>query len=450
MSEYGELVVLGYSSYRRVGGNQIDKHQWLPVGAPNSQFRLLPKTHGNAMVPRTSRLAETTLAKAALTAALQRAWKGATPASQYVCVPTEASSMWVTEYVPSPDADMFQLGRQPSALNDFVVPGHLHGAKGTISRFAARIVCDRAPPYECRVYAGGFDTDRQLMLPSNAPKFCAVCVQWAKDASHSGCVGRVPAVADGNNHLTLFDTQTHDDDAKVAVDAVTRNGVRLWLPEHQQWFEVSVHGRLYAVAATDVLSERATIHRPTAGPVAPRAVLTHGAIVDLGGVHVKFLHALRPSHNASTMATHLDRLLNVHCPVQLHALHFDDPTTLPHVFPACGHVFGFDTRLAKLKQCPLCRTASTLVPLRLATANGQRLLSRDERTRQPEFVFNPCGHVAGAQLAVESVTVRLPSGKTICPFCATTLDRARPYSKLYFYSDDEDGDDNVTTTTAAG
>lgn len=60
--------------------------------------------------------------------------------------------------------DMFQLGRMQGPENDFVVRGPLHQSTpqskvcGPISRYAVRLLVDRAAPHRCRIYAGGFNS----------------------------------------------------------------------------------------------------------------------------------------------------------------------------------------------------------------------------------------------------------------------------------------------------
>lgn len=60
--------------------------------------------------------------------------------------------------------DMYQLGRMQGGENDFAVRGPLHQSKsggkvcGPVSRYALRLLVDRAPPYRCRIYAGGFNS----------------------------------------------------------------------------------------------------------------------------------------------------------------------------------------------------------------------------------------------------------------------------------------------------
>ncbi|RHY04965.1 hypothetical protein DYB25_003918 [Aphanomyces astaci] len=471
---YGELVVLGYSSYKRRQATSatVDKSQWVPVGAPNCHFGLVKRPVANALVPTKTVLVESSLQKRAFTHALDHALQATS--SRYVCVPVTDTATLVTEYAPSTanQADMFQLGRQPSPCNDFVVPGHLHGAKGTVARFTARIVCDRTPPYTCRVFAGGFDSDHQVMVPLNAPKFCPTCQQWTSTWSrdHAKCILPMASTSHGGGSsgddlkITVCGIQSSTGStATHTVDALTRNGLRLWRPDSQTWAEVSVHGSLYAVPTA---SSSTSFARPTSSPITTEAVLMHGSILDIGGVYVKFV--LRPSSRPVTSL--LLELTTLHCPVQLTPLHFTNhhpqakpqivpidkdqvvpayiPRGLqPHVYPACGHVCGYNAQMAS--SCPLCRTPSSLVPLQLAPLNGHRLVC-DDVPGIPGYVFNPCGHMTGAALAAEAVALRVQSsGKSICPFCAKTLDSLRPYSKLYFYIDDDDDHQHPMDTVGA-
>ncbi|ETV99763.1 hypothetical protein H310_07815 [Aphanomyces invadans] len=463
---YGELVVLGYSSYKRQGAAATRGH-WLPVGAPNTRFCLTRRSTPNALVPERVVFVESRLQKRELTHGLQQALATG-KSTKFVCIPVSATTTVATELVESSMFDLFQLGRQPSPHNDFVVPGHLHGDKGTMSRFAARIMCDRAPPYTCRVFAGGFDTDHHVAVPMNAPKFCRSCQRWSSSSSTCKCIASTIVSnrvlgANHENTVTAFGFTN----SIQPVDALTRNGVRLWRPETQSWVEVSVHGQIYAVSTASSSSSTAAFARPTGAPIAMEAVLTHGCILDLGGVHVKFIYPSSNNAPPGSLALRLESL-RVHCPVHLHPLqfgpyppihskrHHHEPSPQdgipsafqPHVYPACGHVCGYNARMASTQQCPLCRTPSTLVPLRVATRHGQRLLTSTlDHEQVPDCVFNPCGHMVDAALAAESAALRLATtGKSICPFCAKSLDPRRPYSKLFFYRDDYD---DVETVGAA-
>uniref|UniRef100_A0A182TBH9 Pellino FHA domain-containing protein n=1 Tax=Anopheles maculatus TaxID=74869 RepID=A0A182TBH9_9DIPT len=77
----------------------------------------------------------------------------------------------IVEYKEDPDTDMFQVGRSSESPIDFVVmdtlPGDKKDAKivqSTISRFACRILVDRADGNKARIYAAGFDSSRNIFL----------------------------------------------------------------------------------------------------------------------------------------------------------------------------------------------------------------------------------------------------------------------------------------------
>lgn len=412
-----------------------------------------------------------------------------------MCVPmndTDPHAI-VTEYQSDSTTDMFQIGRMPCRQNDFVIPGPRVGASGTVSRFAARIVCNREPPYECRIYAGGFDAAHKMCTAGHALKFCVMCSSWFKKLpmNHECVVSNfVHDDRQRNNQLAHEDQLTIDgmdhielditDPSELFMDGLTKNGVRVWLPEQKQWYEVSVNGNLYGIdpraasplsSMTSSSSSRSRSHnghsstrhtafnRPTAPSDGVAPILTDGAIIDLGGVQLQF----QTSHRSASIGVSLDNLapvtttrdsmssvvtkmqrLNIHCPVQLHLLRFTRPEPgeevdsdqIPHVFPACGHVFGYEKRIASSKTCPLCRTPGNLVQL-LLKENSQ-LQAEAERHLVPECVINPCGHAISLKLAKHYASLLMPNGRAICPFCAVHLDPRTPYSRLYLYTETDD------------
>lgn len=455
-----------------------------------------------------------------------------------MCVPMNDKDVHasVTEYRLDAAIDMFQIGRMPCRQNDFVIPGPRVGASGTISRFAARILCSREPPFECRLYAGGFDVTRKMTAAGHALKYCTGCSTWFKKlpldhscvTTHllqgqgrssssssrssrvSGSSQRLSAASlsasaspmrrgresNQSSHTTTRETiimtsgdMDHlemelRDSSDIPIDGVTKNGVRVWLPEHKQWFEVSVNGNLYAIQSRTAPStppksssrhvspsssvggagagvvRHSTFNRPSAGSDGVPPILTDGAIIDLGGVQLQFQTNYRsPSQLASlqvdqeetflgrrTNSSVVDQLerLNIQCPVQLHSLRFTrpepgeetDPLEIPHVFPACGHVFGYEERIANSRMCPLCRHPGFLVKL-LLKENSQ-LQSAAEHNTIPECVLNPCGHAISSKLASHYSKLLMPNGRAICPFCAVHLHPTIPFSRLYLYSEDED------------
>ena len=106
---YGEIVVLGYSSYFSMDGN------YLPLGKANERFELKMKADNK---------------------------------KSYDC---------------------FQIGRLEEPFNDFSVKGPLRQTKtlattSPVSRFACRILCQRHSPYKSFVYASGNDQQGRLAM----------------------------------------------------------------------------------------------------------------------------------------------------------------------------------------------------------------------------------------------------------------------------------------------
>lgn len=89
-------------------------------------------------------------------------------------------------YSPSFLYSSLQVGRSSESAIDFVVldtiPADKRGTSKvpriTVSRFACRIVCDRSSPQVARVFAGGFDSARNMFLGVSATS----CRVWRRVA----------------------------------------------------------------------------------------------------------------------------------------------------------------------------------------------------------------------------------------------------------------------------
>ena len=154
----------------------------------------------------------------------------------------------VVRYETDGQTDMFQVGRSTEPPIDMVLidiqPGQ-SGQQGsrtvlpeqsTLSRFGCRIVCQREPPYEARIYAAGFDSTNRIFLGERAPK-------W---------------------------------DRKNLMDGLTTNGVLIRAPD-EDWSELSVCGDVYKLRATRSHAEK--------GEFCPEFdnVLRDGTLIDLCG-----------------------------------------------------------------------------------------------------------------------------------------------------------------------
>ena len=299
----------------------------------------------------------------------------------------------VTEYIPDEALDMFQLGRLMVKQNDIVVRGPLTSNSkgqfcGPVSRYAARIMCSRLPPYDCYVCSAGFDSKREIFLNESAPK-------WR--------------------------TQDGED-----WDAVTTFGLRMWQPSVKKWVEVSVNGFMHEVRPTDGVAGE----RIGSGMLAK---LEHGSIIDLSGVQLIFQDFEHMKMNKPSDAT-LEEFfgdfnnLRLQCPVQLQTIRYAHGSgRLPKdwkeddakeadledgwtagVFPACGHVVTFNEDMERgLLSCPLCRSESRLKKLSISFTPA---VTHADTT--PTHVFNPCGCAASLRCCEfwSDIKVRLRGG----------------------------------------
>ncbi|XP_052461698.1 E3 ubiquitin-protein ligase pellino homolog 1 isoform X2 [Carassius gibelio] len=346
----------------------------------------------------------------------------------------------VVEYTHDSTTDMFQIGRSTESPIDFVVMETLPGShsksdtlssQSTISRFACRIVCQRAPPYTARIYAAGFDSSKSIFLGEKAAKW------WCADSQ---------------------------------MDGLTTNGILVMRPRHgftceskpSAWREISVCGNVFT------LRETRSAQKPGKLVETESHELVDGTLIDLCGATLLW----RSAEGLSCTPTpkHLEvlrRELNAarpQCPVGLHTLafpsldrsftgstHDDQPWAYLH----CGHVHGYHAwrgrrRLTKEgsteedeeeleqeplcegeRECPLCRTRSLYVPLKLGRESGFCLDSAP-----PTHAFNPCGHVCSERTAAFWSKLVLPHGAhgffPACPFCMRPLARHRKCVRLIF------------------
>jgi pellino protein len=282
----------------------------------------------------------------------------------------------------------------------------------------------------------------------------------------------IDASQDKKNKNPFQHTEYSTSQEDICVDGLTKNGVRLYLPDMKQWFEVSVNGCMYpielkapATSSSGSKSARdSTFNRPNCQQRSSHiSNLFNGCIIDLGGIQLQFRSPVKsfvaqgeaamitdgdPNKSENVLATVVSQLekLNVQCPVQLHSLSFKAPDEgevipldqIPHVFPACGHVFGYEKRLAKSKQCPMCRKSGHLIKLLLK--ENSELVRPEDRHVIPECVFNPCGHAVPNTFAQQYAQIIMPNGRSICPFCGVHLDVQKPFSRLYLYSDNNTTD----------
>jgi len=331
----------------------------------------------------------------------------------------------IVPYERDDNTDMFQLGRSSEQQIDFVVvditPGssiptninNIVPQQSTISRFACRILCDRNPPYHCRIYAAGFDSRMNISLGEKAPK-------WNEE---------------------------------YRPDGLTTNGVLIRNHDDDNWKEVSVGGRIF-----DLRDSRSS-QSPGKRLEYSDNILTDGTLIDLCGTTLLW----RSGQNIKDMPNLVDidkLIMNLNntdpqCPVglstlafplsrrhqnnQLMSLEHSEEKRQPWVYLKCGHVHGriewgrmnnnSNEKNTDKNMCPLCRSVGKYVPLWMGEEAG---FFKD--CQPPTHCFNPCGHVCSEATAKYWSSTYLPHGtqayNCMCPFCATKLDNRLPYVKL--------------------
>lgn len=414
-SVYGQLVVLGCTEYRMV------EDRWCSFGHANMRYPLLRRKLPNGFRPADGTGAGPK-ARICFTSTTMHSPLHRTSTSHASASTPLPNSMGTVEYMQSPLWDSFQLGRAAYSSNDFILPGELHYGSdslpsGPVSRRACRIDCERLPPYRCYLYAGGFSEQQEISVRGVA-----------------------------------FDQHQ--------VDGFTTFGIKLLQPEVGMWQEVSVTGRVYAPRVESFSLPTIRLQHPLQNQ------LTDGSLIDIGGIILQYQHPIAMTKQAVDVQDMLAAMnaLRPQCPVLFGDLTFTysdsysraqtvtksirnqhncsgyGPVHIPnadgphdeqvHVFPACGHVFGYHSSLEAGRVCPLCRQLGPFVALAFAFESSIC-------TGLPSHVFNPCGHAASEPTvqhwAGKQVYNRhLPFTRlcSICPFCATELSASHPYSRL--------------------
>ncbi|XP_026103628.1 E3 ubiquitin-protein ligase pellino homolog 1-like [Carassius auratus] len=410
--KYGELIILGYNGSLPKGDR----------GRRRSRFALFKRPKANGVKPSTVHSA----------CSLQTAKAISNKNQHSVSYTLSRAQTVVVEYTHDSTTDMFQIGRSTESPIDFVVldtvPG-CHNKSGTmssqstISRFACRIVCQRAPPYTAHIYAAGFDSSKSIFLGEQAAKW------WCSDSQ---------------------------------MDGLTTNGVLVMRPQHGftceskagSWREISVCGNVFK------LRESRSTQKHGKPLVNECHELVDGTLIDLCGATLLWRSAEGLSHTPTPK--HLEvlwRELNAarpQCPVDLHTLAFpslersSNPDHQLWAYLSCGHVHGQHGWRGSTEEdesqsgeepgleqgeregeCPLCRTRGLYVPLKLGLESGFYL-----DTAPPTHAFSPCGHVCSERTTHFWSRQLLPQGTQrlcpACPFCMQPLARHRKSVRLIF------------------
>eukprot|EP00731_Ephydatia_muelleri_P027733 Em0019g606a len=396
---YGELLVLGTNGC-------------LPCPAISSkmsnyfQLKKQPKATGISPIIKEPGNADSLLRKSTHTVA--------------VVMNRPGSGAAITEYGHDPNTDMFQIGRSADSAIDLVVVEMVAMADGTkayksnstVSRYACRIQCERAPPYTARLYAAAFDTHSKIHLSAMAPT-------WSQFSGE-------------------YDGLTTNGVAFMRPTGVFESGV-----SPGEWREVTVMG--------NVRKLRAQRSSRTPGDPVPEEtnILTDGCLIDLCGVTLMWRTAMGLEHGPSdTIMRERRQALNEkapQCPVNFLTLHFrsqsaastEESLREPWAYLKCGHIYSHHDWKAGSEEnythrtCPMCLVPSPYIRLELGQERGF-FIDNGELTHS----FMPCGHVTTEKTTQYWKKVKIPHMATEwvprCPFCSFPLDPTTPMVKLIF------------------
>ncbi|XP_034232036.1 protein pellino isoform X3 [Thrips palmi] len=401
--KYGELVILGYNGFLPPGDR----------GRKRSKYVLYKRHDPNGVKRSKHYVVKTPHNSQAILDSQQHSISYTLSRNQAIIV----------EYMPDEETDMFQIGRSSESPIDFVVVDTVAGEKtgdsgkvvqSTISRFACRILAERANPSVARIYAAGFDSSRNIFLGEKATKW-----QEGRD-----------------------------------IDGLTTNGILLMHPqgsfcggdsEPGVWREVSVCGGIYS------LRESRSAQKKGRAVEEVTNVLQDGTLIDLCGATLLWRSAegLEKSPTKDYLENLVDKLNAGRpvCPVGLNTLVIPRKSSYtgpdgsadkqqPYVYLNCGHVQGSHDwgheKNSHSRTCPLCHKVGPVQKLCMGIEPAFYV----DAGPPIFFAFNPCGHMATEKTVKYWASVMIPHGtnafESFCPFCATPLEGFPGYIRLIF------------------
>ncbi|CAF0741960.1 unnamed protein product [Rotaria sp. Silwood1] len=333
----------------------------------------------------------------------------------------------VVQYAHDEDSDMFQIGRSSESQIDFIVTDtvpetkiidDMNAVQSTISRYACRIVVLRHPPYTARIYAAGFDSSKNIFLGEKS-------IKWKNNRNE--------------------------------MDGVTTNGILLMHIDGDQfninskptkWKEVSVCGSVF-----DLGEGRLKFNYQTASPSNTDNILKDGTLIDLCGATLlwRSVEGLKNTPTRRFLEFELDELNSKkpQCPVGLNTLviktsnfsSISSNFSNPYVYVSCGHVhgnhqWGVINDNNHLRECPLCRTVSSLIPITPGLESSFYVIPNNDNETTTSHALHPCGHMTSQSTALYWSKIKVPYGakglKAVCPFCSMALSDIKPYVRLIF------------------
>lgn len=402
--KYGELVILGYNGFLPPGNR----------GRKRSKFVLCKRDEPNG-VKKSKHYVVPSLdcAKAKLYSQQHSV--------SYTLSPNQTV---IVEYEQDVETDMFQIGRSIEPTIDFVVLDKLKDCKRsatillngkkevkvmptTISRFACRIMVERSGASKAKVFAAGFDSNRNIFLGEKATK-------WQND---------------------------------LEIDGLTTNGVLVMHPTGQFcggnakcgiWHECSIGGDIFSMRGTRSSQQKGRKMQEETN------VLKDGTLINLGGTTLLWRSAeglkMTPRNAdlkrlVEEMNADRSQLIGSNTLTIPRDHTSRDQMYYPYVNLNCGHVEGnYDWKEEDSTDKRMCKKCVKVGPIVRICMGMETAFYVD--SGPPIFAFSPCGHVTTEATVKYWSSVDIPHGtegfQAECPFCGTPLLEYPGYIKLLF------------------
>lgn len=374
--KYGELVKLGYN------GGRMDQK--------GSRYVLFKRHDSNGV-----KISKQYVAQSSTT---QTATEEQNPPKYSISYVLSPRRSVIVEYKDDSETDMFQIGRSSKWVIDFRVSNSMKGMN-FVSRYGCRILVERTGAASAKLFAAGFDSERNIFLGERA-------VKWEEDGEMDGVTTNGVLIMHPKGTLT-------SDDAESGV-----------------WRECSVGGNVLNLRKSRFAPER------TERIQDERNVLQDGTLIDLCGVTLIWRSA--EGLNNSPRKSDIEK-----CGVGLNSLLMPKEVTSgerirPYFFLNCEHVQLYKEReedkSSEERRCVMCLVKGPVVPLSMGLEPAFYIDSGP-----PTYAFNPCGHMASERTVKYWANVSIPNEmkyeindfKAVCPFCRTTL-VSPGYVKLKF------------------
>ena len=345
--------------------------------------------------------------------------------------------------------DIYQIGKEFTSTNDLVIRGFVHvDLYGNISGpmfYGCRIACERSYPHRIYIHEGVVDSNDILKLPSHSNPNCGITLYHPQHPQHQYqndsfeynkvCVNGYEIIYDGTiidlyGIKLLYSKMNSRLDYKLyesPIDTINRyNKLNPYCSVLLQsiHFDYQPTNQKLLQLYNNLISGRNNYQYSISGNI-----IIHNNVRNHNNGNNMNHNNYNNSNNSSSTSNNNYNNSNNHISRSSNSSSNNNNSSsgnninrAAYVFPQCGHVFGFASDL-ETSSCPLCRTKSQFTSLSFQFCN-----TIDNSLSPLHYIYNPCGCITSLRSAIKFSSSSLDH--IICPYCATPLNKSKPYTKL--------------------